>query len=197
MKLYLSGNSPYGRRARLAAREGGLMDQIEEVFISSFDDLIAQGPGGKIPTLVTDSGVSLCESLIITRYFNDLAGGILLPQDPDEKLACLALESTASVLMDSQFVRSMEKNQRDPDLRSDVVLEREAARGQRCYDHLEELVGRESERITLASVAVISALGYANWRHPEDDWRTGRPQLTAYYDRLMARESFAETAPVF
>jgi len=197
MKLYLSGNSPYGRRARLAVREGDLLDQVEEVFIASFDDLIAQGPGGKIPTLVTKTGVALCESLIITRFFNDLSGGKLLPEDPEEKLACLELESVASVLMDSQFVRSMEKNQRESALRSESVLAKEAERGRRCYDRLEALVAKEGEEVTLASIAVISALGYANWRHPEDEWRINRPELKSYYDRLMVRDSFAETAPVF
>ncbi|MDA1074747.1 MAG: glutathione S-transferase N-terminal domain-containing protein [Proteobacteria bacterium] len=203
MKLYMSGNSPYGRRARVAAREGGLMDRIEEVFIKSFDDLLVLGPGGKIPILVTDTGVSLCESLIITRYFDDLSGGKLLPRDPQEKLACVALESVACVLMDSMFVRSMEKNQRDQALRSEAVLTRESKRAQRCYDVLEQAVARndavmrEGAAITLASIAVISSLGYANWRHPEDEWRTDRPQLAACYDRLMLRESFSETAPVF
>lgn len=197
MKLYMSGNSPYGRRARIAAREGGLMDQIEEVFIAGFDELLAHGPGGKIPLLVTDSGASLCESLIITRYFDDLSGGRLLPGDPEAKLACLALESVGCVLMDSMFVRSMEKNQRDPALLSAAVLARESERARRCYDYLEEMVVRTGDAITLASIAVVSSLGYANWRHLEDEWRTDRPQLAAYYDRLMVREAFAETAPVF
>ncbi len=197
MKLYISGNSPYARRARVAAREGGLMDQVEEVVISGFDELLAQGPGGKIPVLVTDSGASLCESLIITRYLDDLSGGRLLPGDPAERLACLTLESVASVLMDSMFVRSMEKNQRPEELKSEFVMTRETDRSKRCYDTLESMVGNESDSVTLASIAVIAALGYANWRHPEDDWSNGRPQLAAYYDRLMLREAFAETAPVF
>jgi glutathione S-transferase len=197
MKLYISGNSPYARRARIAAREGGLIDQIEEIFISSFDELLEQGPGGKIPILVTDSGTSLCESLIITRHLDDLSQGKLLPSDPTEKLACLALESVASVLMDSMFVRSMEKNQRAQELRSEAVLDRESGRARRCYDALEDRVAGEGDAVTLASIAVVSSLGYANWRHPEDEWRNGRPHLGSYYDRLMARDAFAETAPRF
>lgn len=197
MKLYISGNSPYSRRARIAAREGGLADQVEEVAIAGFDELLEYGPGGKIPTLVTDSGASLCEALIITRYFDDLSGGKLLPADPGEKLACLALESVASVLMDSMFVRSMEKNQRPAELKSEFVMTRESDRSNRCYDTLENMVANEGDTVTLASIAVVSALGYANWRNPEDDWRSGRPQLGAYYDRLMARDAFSQTAPVF
>lgn len=196
MKLYISGNSPYARRARIAAREGGLSARVEEVVISGFDELLAQGPGGKIPILVTDSGVSLCESLIITRYLNEASGGRLLPDDPDERLTCLAMESVASVLMDSLFVRSMENNHRPEELKSEAVLTREAERGRRCYDALENTVAG-AQQVTLASIAVVAALGYAEWRHPQDNWRDGRPQLGACYDRFMAREAFAETAPVF
>ena len=51
MKLYYTGNSPYARRARLAARESGL--SVEEVDIhprdENLDKLLAAGPGGKVP----------------------------------------------------------------------------------------------------------------------------------------------------
>jgi glutathione S-transferase len=197
MKLYMSGNSPYARRVRIAIREAGMADKVEEVSISSFDELTSYGPGGKIPVLVTDSGRSLCESLIITRYLNDFSGGGLLPSGTADLERCLALESVASVLMDSLFVRSFEKNQREASTRSEPVLERECARSRRCYDALEEAVTEEDETITLASIAVISSLGYADWRAPEDGWRTTRPGLESFFDRLMLRNAFADTAPVF
>jgi glutathione S-transferase len=197
MKLYVSGNSPYARRARIAIREGGLTDQVEEIAITSFEELKEIGPGGKIPILVTRPGESLCESLIITRFLNELSGGVLLPESQEAKLKCLELESTASVLMDSMFVRSMEKNQREEALKSSALLKRESGRCNRCYDTLDERVDENDDAVTLGSIAVISALGYANWRHPEDEWRSGRPRLTAYYDKLMARKAFEETAPVY
>jgi glutathione S-transferase len=197
MKLYMSGNSPYARRARITIREAGLTDQVEEVRIASFNELPLHHPGAKIPILVTESGQSLCESLIITRYLNDISGGDLLPQAPAELEKCLALESIASVLMDSLFTRSFENNQREENLRSTAVLEREKARSTRCYDALNQAVVDEGESITLASIAVIAALGYADWRAAGDDWRSARADLAAYYDRLMARPAFAETAPSF
>ncbi len=197
MKLYISGNSPYARRARMAAREAGLADRVEEIAISGFDQLLELGPGGKIPVLITDEGRSLCESLIITRYFNDLSGGRLLPTEPAMREDCLALESVASVLMDSLFVRSMEQNHREEASRSNAVLQREAERCRRCYDTLEKMVVGEGDTVSLASIAVISSLGYANWRAPEDDWRDGRPSLESYYDHLMQRPAFSDTAPAF
>lgn len=50
MKLYVSGGSPYSRRARIAVREAGLLDRTEEVNVNELPDrtaaLIALGPGG-------------------------------------------------------------------------------------------------------------------------------------------------------
>lgn len=197
MKLYISGNSPYARRARLAAREGGLMDQIEEVAVTGFEQVAQVGPGGKIPLLVFEDGTVLCESLIITRYLNELAGGRLVPGMASALLCHLEMESVASVLMDSLFVHSMEINQRVEALRSSELIAREGARRTRCYDRLADLVVNTDEQVTLASMAIISALGYADWRAAEDDWRQDRGRLLEYYDRFMSRPSFSETAPNF
>jgi len=195
MKLYMSGNSPYARRVRLAIRGCGLIDQIEEVAIKGFDSLPSHAPGRKIPVLVTESGVTISECILIGRYLDELAGGKLSPSDSVERLGCLAVESVASVLMDSLFVRSMEKNQRDEKTRSDVVLAREAERSSRCYDRLNEMLEGASTEVSFASIAVISSLGYADWRNPEDEWRNSRGCLTAYFDQMMALPMFAETAP--
>jgi glutathione S-transferase len=99
--------------------------------------------------------------------------------------------------MDSLFVRSMENNHREEVFRSSAVLDREGERCRRCYDSLEKMVTEHSDSVSLASIAVISSLGYADWRAPEDEWRRGRPDLEAYYDRLMERTAFSETAPSF
>ena len=199
MKLFHTGNSPYARRARLAAREAGLA--VEEIDLQPRDKnierLLAQGPGGKVPVLMTDSGASLCESLIITRYLNDVSGGKLMPADADAALVETELESLGSVLMDSLFVRSRERNARAPEVQSEAVVELERERARRTYDALEARVAAGSTDVTCGSIAVVSALGYADWRQPGDEWRNGRPALTAYYDRYMARPHFADTAPVF
>tara|TARA_B100000315_G_scaffold14038_1_gene13047 strand:- start:2362 stop:2943 length:582 start_codon:yes stop_codon:yes gene_type:complete len=193
----MSGNSPYARRARITIREAKLQDQVEEVAINSFAELASIGPGGKIPVLVTDSGLSICESLIITRYLNELACTGLLPEGIRALESCFALESTGSALMDSLFVRSFENNQRQEQTRSPIVLEREQERSKRCYDALEAIVRGEGKAVSVGTIAAIAALGYADWRAPEDGWREGRPTLHAYYDRIMKRPAFADTAPVF
>jgi len=49
----------------------------------------------------------------------------------------------------------------------------------------------------VATITVIAALGYADWRATEDEWRVGHPLLESYFVRWMQRDSFAETAPIY
>ena len=197
MQLHISGNSPYARKARIAARETGLISEIEEITVGSFEQLQEAGPGAKIPVLVCEDGTQLCESLIITRYLNELAKGQLLPSEPSRLRHCLEIESVATVLLDSIFARSLENNQRNENERSMTILEREQNRTARCLDRLNELTTEFEKEVTLATIAVASSLGYASWRAPEDNWAQGRDNLNNYYEHSMKRRSFAETAPVF
>jgi len=199
MKLYTSMKSPYARRARLAIREGGLLEQVEEIEVETIEQLEQLGvklvgPGGKVPILICEDGTPLYESLIITRYLNELAGGSLMPKEHAALISALELESIAAVLTDSLYVRCGERYRREEALKSTAILAREKIRTERCYDRLNELVVAEGEKVNLATFAIASALDYANWRQPEDDWQNGRDALSSYYDRIMLRPAFAETA---
>lgn len=200
MKLLYTGNSPYARRARISVREAGLLAQTEELDLTPreehVDTLLAHGPGGKVPVLVTDDGHSLCESLIINRYLDELSSGKLYPGDSQERALTYAIEANASVLLDSLFVRSRE-NRRPANEQSPDVITLEAERAARCLDALEGFGAALNNRADCGVYTIVVALGYANWRHPDDDWRSGRPALVACYERLMERSAVAETAPVF
>ncbi len=200
MKLFHAGNSPYARRPRMVAREAGLMDRIEEIDaapLGGSDNVIFQhGPGGKVPGLLTDNGVYLCESLIICRYLNDEAGGSLLPTDPKARDKALHIDGIASLLMDSLFVRSHEIR-RDESEKSPGVIATEAARAERSYDELERLAGGFGDVPNLGTITVVASLGYADWRHPGDEWRKGRPVLTGWFEKMMERPAMDETKPIF
>ena len=65
MKLYYTANSPYARRARLAARASGL--GVEEVDVAPLDSpsnpLRGKGPGVKVPGLETDGPTAIVREL--------------------------------------------------------------------------------------------------------------------------------------
>ena len=197
MKLYVSANSPYARKARIVIRELALEDRVEEQTVSSLEELKNIGPNAKIPVLITEDHVLLCESLIIVRYLNDLSSGTLLPSEQKELASCLQLESISSAFLGSTFARSLETNQRKEDERSPKLLERERTRTKSCLDRLEELTVDFNKEVSLGSISIVCALGYANWRAPEDAWAEGRQNLKRYYDHFMNRDAFRDTTPIF
>ncbi|MDF1731386.1 MAG: glutathione S-transferase family protein [Minwuia sp.] len=194
MKLLHAHNSPYGRRALLAARFSGL--DIEELDVSKDPEarsvLAAAGPSAKIPGLLLDDGTCLCETLIIGRYIDAQAPNKLMDYSPKQ----LEIEGIASVLMDATYKRSKERLAEDG-VPSPTVLKTETDRIARCYDALETRLAGQPAAFNLATIAAVSALGYANWRGADDNWREGRPGLTAWYDAMMQNKDVAETAPVF
>lgn len=199
MKLFFSGNSPYARRPRIVIREADMMDRVEEVDVSPIAEnkqvIAPHGPGGKVPALLTDAGTFLCESLIICRYLCDVSGK-LLPTDTAAREFCLHTDAVGSLLMDSLFVRSRE-NRRDPSEQSPGFIAAEAERAAAAYEWLDSIAGRLGTEPHLGAITVVAALGYADGRHPDDNWRDGRPALATWYETMMQRPVMAETAPHF
>ena len=200
MKLYYSGNSPYARRPRIAIREAGLTDAVEEVNFKTPEErvevLIKHGPGAKVPALLTESGVLLVESLIICHYLDRKSGGKLYPLEDKERDLALQIEGVSSLLMDSLFHRSHEKR-RDPSEQSPGEIAKEADRARRCYDELEARLPHFEDKMHMGSFAAVASLGYADWRHPGDNWRNGRSALADWFERMMQRPAMAETKPIF
>lgn len=200
MKLFYSGNSPYARRPRMAIREAGLTGKCEEVNLADPDTrvkiLLEYGPGAKVPALLTDDGTFIIESLIISRYLDEVSGGKLYPKDKKEREIAFQVEGVASLLMDSLFHRSHE-NRRDKSEQSPGEIKKEAGRAQRAYDELEKLLPKFDDKIHMGSISAVASLGYADWRHPGDDWRKGRPKLAAWFEKMMKRPAMAETKPIF
>ena len=199
MKLLFTRNSPYARRARIAVREAGLLNEVEELDISpreeNLDTLLAYSPAAKVPVLVTSSGYSIYESILIGRYIDEQSGNTLMPSDAHARDTAMALDATASALLDSLFVRSRE-NRRDPSEQSPGVIALEAERAGRLLDTMETMIPAEPY-VNLGVITAACALGYADWRHPGDGWRNSHPRLSAWFDAIHRREAFKLTAPEF
>ena len=199
MQLFYSGNSPYARRPRIAIREAGLRDCIEEV-LSAGDEreamLFKYGPGAKVPGLLTDSGAYICETLLINMYLNELSGGKLYPKEKTARDLAFQIDGIASLLMESLFYRSHEIRREDGK-NSQGFIDKELARANRTYDALENLVVKFSDDLHLGLISTVASLGYADWRLPGDEWRSGRSKLTVWYEEIMKRPAMDETKPIF
>ena len=76
MKIAYSAASPYVRKVMACAIARGLNDKIERMKIGTTDPaLLAFNPLSKVPTLITDDGMSLYDSPVICEYLDALGAG--------------------------------------------------------------------------------------------------------------------------
>tara|TARA_E500000331_G_C17263147_1_gene716080 strand:- start:2295 stop:2897 length:603 start_codon:yes stop_codon:yes gene_type:complete len=199
MKLYFSQNSPYARRARLTLHEAGLQYRVvEEDLTPRIENdtvLFANGPGGKVPALITETGAFIVESLLICRYLDDLSGNKLTPSQRGDRDKAIQLEGTASVLMDTLYFRTHE-GRRDASKQVTTIKGKDVKITMAAYDALNNQIISFCDTINLGIIAAVSALGYADWRHPTDNWRDGRPALADWFEKISERPAMQLTAPV-
>ncbi len=121
MQLLISPASPFVRKARVLLREAGMLDQVEEVTVTttplnSASEVIAANPLGKIPALLRPDGPAIYDSRVITRYLDDVGGAGLYPQGRIWEI--LTLEATEDAIMDATVSMAYEKRLRPEDEQS-------------------------------------------------------------------------------
>lgn len=192
MKLIISTTSPYSRKCRVMAREFKLDGEVEEVESHPFDDdpdLLDANPLGRVPCLLMDDGQALTESALIADYFAERAGDPWLRDWNDRRL-----EALGSGLLDLTVMRRVEMV-RDEGIRSDYWIGRRERGIQRALDELEGGMGAVENPLAQGPLTMAIALAYLDFRYPECDWRTGRPQLQALHEAWNTRASFRTTGP--
>ena len=131
MQLLISPASPFVRKVRVLLRETDLLDQVEEVDVSttplaSDPTVLAANPTGKIPALVRGDGPAIYDSRVITRFLNDYADAGLYPSHSVWEI--LTLEATADAIMDAGVLMVDEHRVRPENMVSEARVD--AQRGQ-------------------------------------------------------------------
>lgn len=197
MKLYITIPSPYARKCRIVAREKGLADRVEEVVVDLYGtapELAACNPLDQVPALIAADGLPITDSPLICEYLDDLgADPRLLPAPGPERLAVRRIETLADGAMEMGVKWVLEKRRPEHE-RSPAWIERWRDRLGRSFDAL-EAADLSADRLDLGVIAAGCILTWTDFRHPEYDWRAGRPRLTALQAALEARPSFAATRP--
>jgi len=129
-------------------------------------------------------------------YLDELSGGKLYPNDKTARDLAFQIDGIASLLMESLFYRSHEIRRKDGNI-SQGFIDKELARANRTYDALENLVLKFNDDLHLGLISTNASLGYADWRLPDDEWRSGRLKLTSWYEEIMKRPAMDETKPIF
>lgn len=197
MKLYITDPSPYARKCRIVLRERGLSDQCEELRVDPYASdasLVAANPIAQVPSLVTDDGEVFNDSPLICAWLDarGASGDRLIP-DGDAQWAVRKLEALADAGLEMGVKWILEKRRPESE-RSPTWIARWQEGLGRTLDALEaQDLSADSPDLGVITTGVL--LTWLGFRHPEYDWKTGRPRLAALPAALEKRTSFAETFP--
>lgn len=198
MKLYITTPSPFARKVRIVAREKGLAERIEEIAVDPYanaPELLATNPVVQVPTLVAEDGLPLTDSPVICEYLDAIGSGPrLLPAEGPERLRVKRLETLANSALEMGVKLVLEKR-RPEDERSPSWMARWTVNMGRALDAL-EAAAPDAEDFNMGVLSAGIAVSWIGFRHPDYDWKTGRPNLVALQAVLEQRPSFQATTPV-
>ncbi len=197
MKLFYAPPSPFARKVRIAARELDLMGATEEIAVNPYQDdprLIAANPAGLVPAMIAPDGTPLMDSPLIVQYLNDQADKSLIPADGAERWAVLNEAAMADAIMDFAVAATYEKRRNDVPP-SSAFLTRKLAKIQSSLERLPRKSGIV-ETVHLGDIATACALSYLDFRHPDLDWRSIRPDLGDWHAAIETRPAFEATKPL-
>lgn len=195
MILYASPLSPFARKVSIAAAELGVpLTAVDAMPLDNPPDLLAANPLGKVPALLTGDGMALFDSAVIVQAINEIGGGGLLPASGPARWAALRDEALADGICEAGVALNGEKR-RPPEQQSPLWMDRYRNAILRALDVAEAAVPATGSPLPLPAIALICALDYIDFRHPELIWRTGRPALTGWWDSLKDHPVVKATKP--
>jgi glutathione S-transferase len=194
MKLTMSPASPYVRKARALAIKRGVADRIEMWTIATAaPELAALNPLSKIPTFVTDDGQVLYDSPVVCEYIDSLGDAApCIPPSGPARWRALTLAALGDGIMDATQPRRREIALPLDEGRKEYIATQQG-KVSRALDALEQETLGDLE--TIGDITVACALGYLDFRYPNEPWRPGHPKLTAWYERVVKLPPMAETMP--
>lgn len=201
MKLIGSLTSPYVRKVRIVMAEKKLDYLLELENVWSADSQIqTYNPLGKVPCLLMEDGGALFDSRVIVEYLDTLSPvSRLIPQPGKERASVKCWEAIADGLLDAA-VTIVRENKRPEAQRSLEWIERQYGKIHASLDAMDKSLGEQVHcmgvNYSLADIALGCALGYLDLRFAALNWRAYHANLTRHFEKMSARQSFIDTAPV-
>lgn len=201
MKLHSSATSPFVRKVLVVAHELGINDSFDSdlVLVSPIEanaSVHDQNPLGKIPVLELDDGMPLFDSRVICEYLDSRSDkASIFPANGAIRWRALQQQATADGMMDAGIMSRYETFMRPEQLRWQDWVDGQRGKYVRAVDSLERDAASLEEHVDIGTIAVACALGYLDFRFDADNWRQGRPKLTAWFDTFNQRPSMQSTLP--
>jgi glutathione S-transferase len=195
MKLLGTNTSPYVRKVRLMLLEKNIPHDYSIAPPRDPGGQVARvNPLGRIPALILDDETCVFDSPVITEYVDTLNDSpILIPRtDVLARMRVKRWEALADGIMDSAVaVRTESQRPADKQEADNIVRHNDAISRALTYaaDQLGVRGWCEGEALTLADLALTSALIYLELRQPERNWRQLHPSLALWFTRISERAS--------
>ncbi|MDE2395688.1 MAG: glutathione S-transferase N-terminal domain-containing protein [Burkholderiales bacterium] len=196
MKLLLNTTSPYARIARIALEEKGFTDLATEFVDPWADDprLLEANTAARVPTLVTDDGLVLTESLLIVLWLESErpAPSLLGVQ----RRAALARAGVAMGVIDAAVHTLIGRKITDASFDdSPVGLRRRRSIVQGLLRLEADAPAYASGTPDLGAITAVVALDYVRFRFPQAAWMPALPRLERLAALLAPRASFERSRP--
>lgn len=201
MKLWFNPASPFARKVRIVARETGQEKGMEEVSIlvspvKPHAELARENPLVKIPALSTPTEGTLYDSTVICEYLDSLhRGAPLFPKSGKERWRELRLQSLCDGMLDAGVLMRYEGYVRPEALRWPEWVAGQMGKVRSGLDALESECAGWGDTFAIGEITAACVLGYLDFRFPEENWRSSRPALAKWYEKVSQRPSMQATVP--
>ena len=201
MQLLANTTSPYVRIARIALAEKGI--DVEPTLVDPWADdprLREANPAARVPTLVTDDGTPLAESLLIVMWVERVR-----PERPSllgagDPAGVLSRAGIALGVIDAAVHTIIIRKVTAPVLFDETPVglrrRRTMAEG---MQRLESIAARTplytDGTPLLDAIAAVVAFDYLRFRFTDAPWLPATPTLAALAAALRSRPSFATSMP--
>ena len=196
MKLAYSPNSPYVRKCVVLAIQRGIDKQMALWMVGTTDPaLLKVNPLSKVPTLVLDDGTALYDSPVICEYLDSVGEGPrMFPATGPARWKALRQEALADGILDATQPRRREiALPQDEGRQSYIALQQGKVRAALAV--LEAEADGLGMLTTIGEITIACALGYMDFRYPNEPWRPGHPKLEAWYAKVSAMPAMTRTLP--
>jgi glutathione S-transferase len=206
--LYGAAYSVYTRSARLALIEKGVDYRFDEVHVfgpgGAPAEHLARQPFGKIPAFEHD-GFALFETGAILRYVDEaFAGPALQPNDAKLRARMTQVISVCDSYLYPQGVWGIFVERVAKAKRGEAADEQKVAaslpKAAACHAVLADILGDQDylcgDALTLADLHAAPMLACLTMTEEGRGMMTAHPKLSAWWTRMAARASMAQTRAV-
>lgn len=197
MKLITSLTSPFGRKIRILLQEKNIPCEIVEDVPWNADTVTPEyNPLGKIPVLVRDDDSTLFDSRVIAQYLDSLSSPALIPAESEARIQVLRWEALADGISDAAAAVFIERR-RDASLQSQDCIARQLGKVHAGLSEAQTQLHGDTctGNFSLADIALLSSLGYVEFRLGSCLSLQDYPRLSAFRNSMQSRVSVTSTLP--